>query len=188
MFERENPKQFDLEERTSPRSQVALGNAPIPAVELPPTSPMIYATGSKRSFGGRAFPSATWERGTRAGSTIVNEEHFSLVTEAGLRHSFLVPKACPPWWVALGNAPIPAVELPPTSPMIYATGSKRSFGGRAFPSATWERGTRAGSAIVNEERFSLVTEAGLRHFESPPCAAATAFSSATSVTSSPAQP
>jgi hypothetical protein len=37
-----------------------------------------------------SFPSWTWER-------------FALVFEAGLRRS-LVPKACPPWRVELGNA------------------------------------------------------------------------------------
>src|SRR6266850_1507749 len=30
----------------------------------------------------------------------------------------LVPKACPPWWVVLGNALVPAVGLPPLSPGI----------------------------------------------------------------------
>ena len=47
----------------NPRSQVALGNAPPPEAWLPP----LANAGRAVQLPGRAFPSATWERGNRHG-------------------------------------------------------------------------------------------------------------------------
>jgi hypothetical protein len=51
----------------------------------------------------------------------------------------LVPKACPPWWVALGNAPTLAVELRPPAERSLRHRSRASQT-VTFPSATHHGG------------------------------------------------
>ena len=40
---------------------------------------------------------------------IVSSFGFRVFPDSTVQSFFLVPKACPPWWVALGNAIVPAV-------------------------------------------------------------------------------
>jgi hypothetical protein len=60
-------RSFPFGNSNVPRSQVALGNAPVPAVGLPLTSPRDLRHGAPLAEAQlrrqSAFPSATWERG-----------------------------------------------------------------------------------------------------------------------------